>query len=554
MLTHISLKQFAIVDTLELELTYGMTALTGETGAGKSILIDALALALGGRGTSHSVRHGAQRADITACFNTQNIPEARAWLQEQALDDDDEVILRRVLSADGRSKHFINGQLCPQNQVRALGAMLVNIHGQHEHQNLLKPTHQRRLLDRFAHHDDLLQELDSLYQAWHACQQQLTALAHAPEQQQAQLDLLQYQVNELEALTLVDGEIGQLEHDHKQLAHAEQLAECINTALTMLTESHDGNAQDALALALQQIQAAAQVDASLQNGVELLQTAQIHIQEAVDDINHHRDRIEINPEQLFQIEQRLTNLHQVARKHQVEPEQLPEVLNTLSEQLSQLQHADEHKAQLAARLQQLETQYQQLAKKLSDSRQRAATALSEQVTASMQTLGMQGGQFNVELLPTDAPSQWGNEKVTFQVTANPGQPLQALHQVASGGEMSRISLALQMITAKQDDTPTLIFDEVDVGIGGATAEIVGQLLQQLGQKAQVLCITHLAQVAAQANQQLQVRKTHEANNTSTTITPLNDEQRVQEIARMLGGTTITEQTLAHAKEMLLAPS
>ena len=549
-LNQLSVQNVAIVENLQLDLYPGMTALTGETGAGKSIIIDALDLALGGRANTGLIRHGADRAEISAIFNVHAIPEAKAWLTEHELDNDDDVILRRVIKQDGRSRHFINGQACTQSQLRVLGDMLLNIHGQHEHQSLLKNDKQRDILDRYGKHETALQKTKQCYQQWAEKQQRLQALIASPSEQHARLELLQYQVKELQHLAVTSSEVTTCEQEHKQLAHADSLRDNVKIACGALDAETDVNATQLIHQAQMAVKSIINLAPTLTPCVELLASANIQIQEASTELNHYLNNLEVNPERLFALEQRLNQIHDIARKHHVEPEQLPEVQARLEQELEQLQNADQLHAQLQQEIIALETQYHALSAKLTKQRQKTAKKLNVLVSDSMQTLGMVGGKFAIHLQAHNDITAYGAERIEFQVTANPGQPLQALNKVASGGEMSRISLALQMITAQKEDTPTLIFDEVDVGIGGGTAEVVGTLLRQLGEKAQVLCITHLPQVAAQAHQHLQVQKQTKNKQTHTTIIALEKQPRIAEIARMLGGVKITQQTLNHATEML----
>lgn len=556
MLTQIHLKNFAIVEQLELDLHQGMTALTGETGAGKSIILDALQLALGARGTSDVIRHGAERTDITAVFDLTHLPSAQNWVQEHDFSNDNssdnhECYLRRVLTTDGRSKQFINAQACTQQQLREFGELLLTIHGQNEHQNLLQREQQRATLDRYAQHITLVNDVKNSASQWQKIQQQLKQLQQVGNSA-AKLELLQYQVNELQSLALTANEISELETEQKQLAHADQLINTLTHVLNLLDEHEPQAISKNLSIAIREVQHVTNITPHLQANAQLLESALIQIQEATTELNHYRDTIEINPERLHYVEQRLEQIHATARKHHVKPEQLFDVQIKIENELEQLLHTDEHVVKLQQQLTQLQTAYHQAAQKLRASREKTAKKLSKLVTDNMQQLGMQGGQFNIQLEMNDAttPSPHGSERIEFYVSANPGQPLQLLSKVASGGELSRISLALQMITAEQEDTPTLIFDEVDVGIGGSSAAIVGQLLQQLSKKVQVLCITHLPQVAAQATHHLQVKKLTADQQTVASITPLQEQARVEEIARMLGGIKITEQTLKHAKEML----
>lgn len=549
-LNQLSVQNVAIVENLQLDLYPGMTALTGETGAGKSIIIDALDLALGGRANAGLIRHGAERAEICAIFNVHAIPDAKAWLAEHELDNDDDVILRRVIKQDGRSRHFINGQACTQAQLRALGDMLLNIHGQHEHQSLLKNDKQRSIVDRYGQHEKVLQKVKHCYQQWADKQQRLQALIASPSEQHARLALLNYQVKELQKLAVTATEVTDCEQEHKQLAHADSLRDNVQTACNALDVETDINATQLIHQAEAAIKRIVSLAPNLQTSVDLLASANIQIQEASAELNCYLNNIKVSPERLFTLEQRLNQIHDIARKHHVEPELLPTVQARLEQELQQLQNADQLQVQLQLDIIALETEYHTISAQLTKQRKKTAKNLNVLVTDSMQALGMIGGKFAINLQAHPDISAHGAEKIEFQVTANPGQPLQALNKVASGGEMSRISLALQMITAQKEDTPTLIFDEVDVGIGGGTAEVVGTLLRQLGEKAQVLCITHLAQVAAQAHQHLQVQKQTLNKQTHTTIIALEKQPRITEIARMLGGVTITEHTLKHAEEML----
>ena len=554
MLTQLCLRNFAIVEQLTLELTAGMTAITGETGAGKSIIIDALDLVLGGRGHTNIIRHGAARAEISAIFNLSDIPVAQQWLAKHDFSEQaDEVLLRRNITKEGRSRHFINDEPCTQQQIRHFGELLLNIHGQHEHQQLLQPIKQCAMLDAYAQHDALLQQTKHYYQKIQQVKQQLATLQTNDSEKNAKLALLEYQVKELQEVSLAENEISELEIEYKQLAHATQLRASIQKALTILDEHEAQTATSLITTAQAELNNIIHLAPQLQPTVELLNSIVIQLQESNRELSHYIDAIEFNPERLIVVEQRLNQIHDLARKHHVAPEELLSTQQTLEQRLNQLQHTDQYHTELATQLDHLIKNYQAITTTLSGSRVKAVKTLNQLVTANMQMLGMKGGEFAVKLTPLndDKFSIQGTERIEFLVTTNPGQPLQPLHKVASGGEMSRISLALQMVTAQKDQTPTLIFDEVDVGIGGATAEIVGKLLQQLGKKTQVLCITHLPQVAAQANQHLQVQKTTVAQQTCATISPLNKQLRVEEIARMLGGVNITEQTLKHAQEMLV---
>ncbi len=553
MLNHLSLKNFVIVEALELELHHQMTALTGETGAGKSIAIDALQIALGARADSSIVRFGAEQADITAIFDISRIPCAEQWLQENDCPlEDSEVILRRVITKEGRSRQFINGQACTQQQLRDLSEQLVSLHGQHEHQRLLKKDMQRHLLDSYGRYPDVLNKVKIAYQHWLETHKKIQSLEKDTGDNNARVLLLQHYVTELQALAMQPDELQQLEAEHKTLAHSTELIENIEAALVLLERDTDTNAYTLTLAAQQKLTSVITFSSQLPAVNELLNTTLIQLQEAAADLQHIMDNLEIDPERLQYLEQRLSAIYALARKHHITPEQILKLQTDLEQQLAQLENADTYKATLLIELQQHEQTYYHAAQQLTKKRSQTAKILSTNITEQMQVLGMQGGKFTIELQPLTQHemSLHGNEQVEFMVSANPGHPLQPLHKVASGGELSRISLAVQMLTAQQDNTPTLIFDEVDSGIGGSTAEIVGKLLRSLSEKTQVICITHLAQVAAQAHHHWQVQKEITQQKTKTTITILNHETRIHEIARMIGGTQITQQTLQHAAEML----
>lgn len=552
MLNHIQIQNFTIIDQVSLDLSAGMTVLTGETGAGKSILIDALSLALGGRADSKVIRHGTQRCDITASFDISSVTAAQKWLSEHDLNNDNECILRRVISADGPSRSFINGQPMPLQLVRELGDLLVDIHGQHEHHSLLKRDVQRQLLDDYAGHAGLLAKTESLYQQWRTTSQNYNDLLTRSRDQAARSEFLRFQVQELSQLALSDKELESLDKEHKQLANMGELINNCQYALTVLYDKDEHNALQLLKQAQNALVALNHLDDKISTSSDLLDSAIIQIQEAVDELNHYVDKLELNPHRLQEIEQRLADIHNISRKHRVKPEEIPALLQQFEHELQQLENSDQNLQALQEKLQLLEKDYQSVAIQLSNSRQKVAKKLSKNIQESMQQLGMPGGKFDIQLetIKDSSINPHGLERIEFVVSANPGQPLQSLAKVASGGELSRISLAIQVITAQSNVTPTLIFDEVDVGIGGSTAAIVGQLLRQLGNTAQVLCVTHLAQVAAQGHHHLQVNKFTEKNQTRTQINQLQGEEKIQEIARMIGGMKITKQTLAHAKEML----
>ncbi len=551
MLTHIHIWNFAIVEKLDLELEGGLTVLTGETGAGKSILLDALNLALGDRADTGVIRHGAEKAEISVTFHIEAGSEAQKWLRENDLDSADECIIRRVISANGPSRAYINGKPAPILSLRTLGEMLVDLHGQHEHQSLLRKEAQRQLLDDYAGHGKLLAELAEAYRIWKACREELESLRQASEERNSRLELLRYQVQELEELALAEDELEDIEAEHRRLSNASALLENGNRVLQGL----DNDEPLAVINQLQQygadIQQMAESDPALQSTAELLESAGIQVREASIELRHYLDGLELDPQRLQWLDQRLASIQDLSRKHQVAPQILAALLPELQDELQALEQADVRSGELQADVDAALTRYRKLADKLSRSRQKAANALSRAVTESMQTLGMEGGKFAVQLSHSEdaRPTATGLEQVEFRVSANPGQPAKPLAKVASGGELSRISLAIQVITAENSRIPTLIFDEVDVGIGGRVAEIIGHLLRNLTRHRQVICVTHLPQVAALGHHHLQVSKVSDTDTTISQIRELEEEQRIEELARMLGGIEITEQTLSHAREM-----
>ncbi len=552
MLTHIQIRNFAIVDALTLELQAGLTVLTGETGAGKSILLDALGLALGDRADSGVVRQGCERAEITVSFDIAALPEAAAWLAQRELDADGECIIRRTVSGGGGSRAYINGQPSPVQSLRELGEMLVDLHGQHEHQSLLRRDVQRQLLDDFAGHGDLAAQVARAHHRWRELREELERLRTAGAEREARLELLRFQVGELEKAAPEAGEWAALEQEHGRLANGARLLQTGERALGLLYESDEAAVAALLSRVGADLEDLTELDASLNGVVEMLASATIQVKEAAGDLRHYLDGLELDPERLALVEERISTLHELARKHHIAPDSLAALLPELSTELEALESADSRSGRLQDDIEAAAAAYQKLAKKLGSGRRKAAAALSKAVTERMQELGMAGGRFEVALhaLDEDSYSLTGLERPEFTVTANAGQPLRPLAKVASGGELSRISLAIQVVGAQNTRIPSLVFDEVDVGIGGAVAEIVGRLLRELGERRQVLCVTHLPQVAALGHHHLQVSKRSEAANTLTRIQRLTAEERTDEIARMLGGLKITDQTLSHAREMI----
>jgi DNA repair protein RecN (Recombination protein N) len=552
MLVHLSIHNYAIVEHLDLELEGGMSVITGETGAGKSIMLDALGLTLGDRADSGVVRPGADKADILASFDLADIPEARAWLVERDLDNDGPCILRRVITAEGRSRAYINGSPCPQGDLKTLGELLIDIHSQHEHQSLLKADTHRRLLDEFAGASELARQVQLAAQRWRQTRQELERISRTGDEQRARHQLLSYQLDELENLALGENELEQLELEHKNLANAESLLATCRLVLDMCSESDGGNVLSALTASLNRLTAFHAQPGALAEAVNLLSSAQIQVEEAMGELNRFLDHFDADPARQQQLEERLDNIYTLARKHRVQPGELAELQQSLLDELEALNADDEAAERLAEELAAYARHYQEKASELSRLRNESAGRLAGAVEGEMQRLGMPGGRFSIQLHPSQAeePQHFGLEHVEFLVSANPGQPLKTLAKVASGGELSRISLAIQVITAQTSRVPTLVFDEVDVGIGGPTAEVVGQLLRRLGERGQVLTVTHLPQVAAQGHHHLFVHKEHGTQETRTAVAKLQEAPRIEEIARMLGGVDLTEESLAHARKMV----
>jgi DNA repair protein RecN (Recombination protein N) len=552
MLTHIHVRNLAIVDEIDVELPSGMTALTGETGAGKSILVDALGLVLGDRGDSTVIRHGCERAEIAASFELGNCPAAAEWLREQALDLDDDCQLRRIINREGRSRGFINGQPVPMQSLREFGERLVDIHGQHEHQSLLRAGIQRQLLDSFGGHPGLLDRLAALYGEWREVQTELDGVIRNDADREARLELLRFQMQELEALELTPEAIRTLDEEHARQANAGRLLTVCRQGLERLDADEGESAYSLLNQTLDDLTGLSRLDAGLKEPAGLLSDAAILVREGIASLRQYAEHVEIDPQRLQWLDERLGILHALARKHHCTVDELPSVQENISRELDAIEHTDQRRETLQARLESLEQAYQEAARQLTRKRKAAAGKFSSRITESMQALGMAGGQFKAAISSrTDGRfGPQGLDDIEFLVSANRGQPLQPLSKVASGGELSRISLSIQVISAGSDMIPTLIFDEVDSGIGGGVAEIVGQQLRTLGADRQVLCVTHLPQVAALANHQLQVTKLSGEETTRTRIRLLAGKERVDEIARMLGGVKITRQTREHAREML----
>lgn len=547
MLTHITMKNFAIAADLSLELGAGMTVLTGETGAGKSIFIEAIHGILGGRADQTVVKPGADKAELTASFSLVHIPEARDWLEAQDLGEGDECLLRRSIAADGRSKYFINGVLCTQTQVRQLAECLVNIHSQHENQQLLQRDYPQRIVDELGHHGALLKSVSQAYEAWRASTLEKEALQN--QQAHPEEALIQHQLEELRAAAIQPNEEASLSVEQKQLANADFLLQQSYRCLGLLEEEEENNLQTLVTSLLKQFHPVINLDPVFQPAFQHMEEALNHLTEASAKIRHRVNQFERDPERLNQVEERLGLIHALARKYRVKPTELPQVLEQLEEKYLALSHREERLLALEKLLVQQAEVYREAAARLTDSRLKTAAQLKVAILEQMALLGMPQAQFEIEFEKQLHFSPHGLEKPVFLVSANPGQPVKPLHKVASGGEISRINLAIQVISAQADNIPTLIFDEIDVGISGGMAERIGTVLKKLGRTAQVVCVTHLPQVAAQGDHHLHVFKTQLKDQTVSRIVPLDEEQKIEEIARLLGGLVITPQTLAHAREM-----
>lgn len=552
MLSYLYIRDFTIVHELELAFDGGFTVLTGETGAGKSILVDALALALGERADNAVIRHGCQRSEIAAGFDLRPEQDAARWLASNELFADQECVVRRVIETDKPSKGFINGRPVPIQMLRELGQYLVDIHGQHEHQSILRRDGQRQILDDYASLTEAVQQLGHHYSELNAFATRLRTLQQEASERVARLDLLRYQVQELEAFAITADELDQLEDEHGRLAHGAELQSGLQELAQVLCDDENDAVTHRLGRAMSKLEQLTQYDSRLGEVASLLNEASIQVDEAASQLRHYLDKLELDPQRLQWVEQRLGSAHDLARKHNTRPAALPQLLHRLSTELQDLEDSDVNIARLEQAVASERQAYTKLAQEISQKRQRAAQTLAKAVSTQMQQLGMPGGRFavNLEPLPKAELSATGLERVEFLVSANPGQPMRALAKVASGGELSRISLALQVVAAQVARIPTLIFDEVDVGIGGRVAEIVGQQLRRLGTSREVLCITHLAQVAALGDHHLLVSKRSHGTTTSAEVRALASGERVNEIARMIGGIEISKKTLAHAQDML----
>ncbi|WP_410497995.1 DNA repair protein RecN [Chitinibacter sp. S2-10] len=549
MLSALHLRDFVIVRELDLDFAAGLTVLTGETGAGKSIIIDALGLLLGERADAGVVRHGCERAELSAEFATHDLPQVAAWLTEQGLSDEGEqLLLRRVIDASGKSRSFINGSPATLSQLKAVGEWLVDIHGQHAHQSLLRHDAQRELVDAYAGATNLARDVARHYQHWHGLANELQSAEQNADRFEAERERLQWQIDEIGGLAITADEWPELQMEHKRLHHAASLIEGVQTGLDALSDG-DENCQSWLATVAHRLSQLAEFDPAIHDTLELLAGAEAQLSESVSSLRLYADRLELDPDRLADVEARMDSLYRAGRKYRVDPAMLVEQLNEWQARLAELGGAEGLDA-LRKQVSEAESVFRKNAETLSKQRAKAAKTLSKLVTEQMQTLALSGSRCEVVLLPQTQPAAFGLEQIELQTANHPASPLRPMAKVASGGELSRISLALQVVTSQVANVPTLIFDEVDVGIGGRVAEIVGRLLSELGASRQVLCITHLPQVAACGAQHLQVAKAQAKDGVHSSIAQLSHEQRIEEIARMLGGLEITETTRQHATEML----
>ncbi len=553
MITQIFIRNFAIVEKLELDFIQGMTAFTGETGAGKSILLDAIGLILGDRSDSDTVRHGTDKAEIVCSFDISNIKPAQKWLDENdLLLDENDCSIRRIVSSEGRSKSYINGSPAPLQSLRQLGEMLVDIHGQHEHQSLTKKDTQRDILDEYSKNKSLLQEVAKIFAEYSAIKNKLEDLKDNNKTSLERIDFLRFQINEFESLGLLEDEYENLTEEHKVLANAGNISSIGQQVSQLLNENEQFNVNDVLGQSLSLIESIGIKDKRLDTITELLNSAQIQIDEGYSELTSYIENIDLDPSRLVFVEDRIAAIIDVARKHHCEQTELLAKFDSLKDELSSLENAEHITEDLEKQLAALKLEYQEKADKLSAKRLKGAKELSKKISTSMDELGMTGGVFDINISSntSEEPLKFGTDKIEYLVSANKGQPLKPLAKIASGGELSRISLALQVAAANSIKIPTMIFDEVDTGIGGGIAQVVGNKLRELSNGRQVFCVTHLPQVASSAHNHLKVEKSVSNGATKTSINSLEPSHRVDEIARMLGGMTITENTLNHAKEMI----
>lgn len=559
-LTELTIRNFAIIKHLELEVDQGLTVVTGETGAGKSILLDALNLILGSRAEAEMIRHGEDQCEITAQFSINGLPNVQSWLKErdldQATDDINTCLVRRVVRVNKPTKCYINDQPTTLTSLRELGYMLVDLHGQHEHQSLMRMAEQRRIIDQFADHSDVLKVMSKLASQVHRIERELKSVSQNQTDTADRMELMSFQLNELDEASVIGGEFEELEQEHSRLSNSQGLTEGIETAIDSLFHNEASNVSSELGRIVNQLAPLVKFDSNLQGANELLNSALAQVEEAQAALESARAKIDQDPERLQEVEQRRDTLINLARKHRCAENALPARHQSLQTEYQRLESAHTKPERLQKELESLKDQYITIAHAVSASRQAVAESLSKSISEQMQDLGMSGGKLSINVEPHISDdviiSEHGIDHIEFMVSTNHGMPLKSLNKTASGGEMSRISLAIQVITSEKSETPTLVFDEVDVGVGGKVAQIVGTRLRKLGRNAQVICITHLPQVASQGDQHIFIDKVSTDSETYSTLVKLDDEMRTMEIARMLGGEVITERTRAHAQEMLSA--
>jgi DNA repair protein RecN (Recombination protein N) len=551
MLTHLQIRDFAIIDLIDLEVRAGLTVLTGETGAGKSIVVDALSLLAGGKGGAEVVRAGTERAELSATFDVTKSPKAlREILTEQSVEAEDELTVRRVISADGRSRGYLNGVSVPLQLLRDVGALIVDIHGQHEFQSLTRNSAQRELLDDFGKNLELADGVRESYKTWVGYVNRTAELEGKARDRDSRIELLRFQVGELKALDLKEGEVAQLTEERTRHSNRGRLAEAAQAAVGLLYDSDEGNAHATASRALAGIKTLSGVDPRLAKVIPMVDEATIQIREAARELSRYLETLDIDPARQEEVERRLAAIEELGRKHRIPGTELAARAAALDKELTELDSADNDLNALKKQQAEALEIYRRLATQLSASRQTAARALSKDITARMQTLGMAGGRFLIDITqPTGEPAAQGLDAVEFRVTANPGQPLRPLAKVASGGELARLSLAVQ-VACSAKDARCMVFDEVDSGVGGAVAEIVGRELKALGFSGQAICVTHLPQVASQGHHHLRVAKLTDGKTTRTTISELTMDERAEELARMLGGLEVTGKAREHAREML----
>ncbi len=550
MLRSLQIRNFAIIDEIDITFKDDMTVLTGETGAGKSILIDALSLVLGERGSSNLIRNKEKRAEYTAEFEITNNNNALNWLVEKSLENENECILRRTISPDGKSRSFINGNTVNLQSLKSLGELLVDIHGQHFHQSLCKKNVQRDLLDHFGGLSDTKNKIKRIFNEWRTLSDQLTEMIENDKNKADRIDLLSFQSKELNELALSSGEYDSLNSEFKKINNIEKINRGINSLIDCLQSNEITNVGQMLSDSIKNIDTLATFDDSLEETKNLLSEAEINVSEAIGNLSRYGESIDYDNQKSREIEERINSIISLSRKHRADPDELIDIKIQIEKELDALNHSQTSIEEIQKNMNDLRKEYDGLSIKLTRMRVESAKKLSGLVADSMNELGMTGGIFKVEILPSKNISQHGNDDITFQISANPGQKPQPISNVASGGELSRMSLAIQVITSNGTNIPTMIFDEVDSGIGGAIAEVVGKKLKDLSQNKQVLCVTHLAQVASKGSSHIRINKLTDNKKTKIFASKLNSDERVEEIARMIGGIELTEKTREYAKEML----